>query len=335
MATSLGELRVLQNYTLGTAETNLYTDSMRVSAINRAMKTIVMMYDLDEYIQSTTLSCVSGVASIPTDCMRPNLLVSTSLWNQEYALVDFETFLAQRYNTYTIKYDSTLGRKRIHTFPANTASFTFTYVQAPEVLVNSADEIRLGDYWDQGIAEMSAAILLRQTRSYDVAQDKDMSAKKMLDEAYQNDRPTLQGRALTRLQSVYDRVPMFGNNTYFSNFSMSGAPCTTMTWQTITADSTALPNYGYFTAGTGTRAVTLPESADINEGDVIGIAYSAAPWTVQQNAGQSIVFGDQTTTVGVGGYISSTLPGDALTLVYRGDESFQVLPGAIGNITIV
>jgi len=334
MATSLGDLRVLQNYTLGTAETNLYTESMRVSAINRAMKTIVMMYDLDEYIQSTTITCTSGVGNVPLDCMRPNLLISTSLYNQEYALVDFETFNSHNYNIYTIKYDAATSRKRIHTWPANTASFTFTYVQAPEVLVDSADTIRLGDYWDQGIAEMSAAILLRQTRSYDVAQDKDASAKKMLDDAYQNDRPTLQGRALTRLQSIYDRVPMFGN-TYFTNFSMSGAPCTTMTWQTITANSTALPNYGYFTEGTGTRSVTLPESADINEGDVIGIAYSSAPWIIQQNAGQSIVFGDQTTTVGIGGYIGSTLAGDALTLVYRGDESFQVLPGAIGNITIV
>ena len=108
-----------------------------------------------------------------------------------------------------------------------------------------------------------------------------------------------------------------------------------MTWETITADVTATPNKGYFSSGSGTRGITLPNSTDINVGDMIGVAYKDAPWIIQQNAGQSIVFGDLTTTVGVSGYIGSTLPGDTLTMSYSGDGVFIVLPGAIGNITIV
>lgn len=335
MGASLGDLLLLQNYTLGTSETNLYTNPMRISAINRTLKTITMMYDLDEYIQESTIVFTSGVGNLPLDCMRPNLLTSPTTFTQEWELVDFETFLRHSFYSYTIKYDASSGRKKAHLWPQNSTSLTFTYIQAPEVLAASGDTIRLSSYWDEAIVEYSAAVLLRQSRNYDVAQDKEASAKKMMDDAFQNDRPGLQGRSLTRLQSVYERTNMFPSS-YFSNFSYSDCTnCNTMTWQTITADQVALPNYGYFTEGSGTRGVTLPASADINEGDVIGVGYGSTQWTIQQNAGQYIVFGDVQTTVGVGGYLASTLPGDSLTMIYKGDGIFQVLPGSIGNITYV
>lgn len=333
MGATLGELQIEQNYSLGTSETQLYTVPSRYNAINRALKDILMMYDLVEYITYTNVSFTSGRGAIPDDCLRPNLLVNTQN-NQEYQLVDFETFNQHNQFTYTVKYDATTKTRYMHTWPHNNQTLEFVYVQTPEILLVSTDEIRLSYHWNQAIAEKSAAILLRQTRNYDVAQDKDASAKKMIDDAYQNDRPILQGRALNRLQSIYERNNMFPNS-YFSNFSMSGVPSTNMTWQTITADVDALPNYGYFTQGLGTRGITLPANGDINEGDVIGVGYSTAPWIIMQNAGQYIIFGDITTTVGIGGSLQSTSTGDAMTIIYQGNGVFQVLPGAIGNIIYV
>lgn len=332
MSATLGELMLLQNYTLGTSETQLYSDPMRKSAINRALKTITMMYDLDEYIQESTLVFVAGVASIPTDCLRPNLLTSPTNYTQTYQLVDFETYLQHRYYTYKISYVAASSVKKAYIWPQDSLSLTFTYVQAPEVLVNSTDTIRLSSHWDQGIAELSAAILLRQSRDYDIAQDKDASAKKMLDDAFQNDRPGLQGRELQRLQSIYERNAMFPDS-YFNNFSVTNN-VDSMTWLTITADVQGLPNYGYFTSGTGTRSITLPASADINVGDLISIAYDATGWIVLQNALQTIVFGTSTTTAGPSGYIASTAAGDVVNMIYRGSNVYEIL-SAVGNITIV
>lgn len=329
---TLGDLLILQNYALGATEVRLWTEAMRIQALNTSMKKILMMYDCIEYIKETTLTFTSGVANEPTDLLRPNLLNDTSA--REYELVDFESFKRHVPYTYTRYYDDTNNLYKLRTWPDNVPSLTFTYIKKPTALVASGDTVLLKDHWAEGIAEKSAAILLRHTRQYDVATDKDASAKKMLDDAFQNDRPGLQGRALTRLQSIYERNSMFTNYSWY-NFSNSNNTCTTMTWETITADVTATPNKGYFSSGSGTRGITLPNSTDINVGDMIGVAYKDAPWIIQQNAGQSIVFGDLTTTVGISGYIGSTLSGDTLTMSYSGDGVFIVLPGAIGNITIV
>jgi hypothetical protein len=58
-------------------------------------------------------------------------------------------------------------------------------------------------------------------------------------------------------------------------------------------------------------------------------------WEITQAAGQQIFFGNQSTTAGTGGSLTSTAQGDTLELVCRvADDEWQVV-SAIGNITVV
>jgi len=328
--TTLGDILILLDNSLGTTESRFFTESKRIQAINTAMKKILMMYDVNEYIHEDSLAFVNGVCAQPTGCMRLNLLVDSS--GNEYELVDFETFKYKQGLTYTVKYDTVTSAKYLYIYPANSVSLYLTYIEQYTNMTASGDTIRLGDWWAEGIAEKAAAILLRNARMYDVAQDKETSAKKMLDDAYQNDRPGLQGRTLTRLQSIYERKNMFTNWAYISTPNTINV--NSLTWQTITTNITATPNHGYFVDSASITYVTLPLSTNINVGDMIAVTQQSHTWHIAQNASQYIVFGTSQTTTGTGGYLESTGSGDSVVMVYRGNGVFEVIASQ-GNITIV
>ena len=70
-------------------------------------------------------------------------------------------------------------------------------------------------------------------------------------------------------------------------------------------------------------------------GDVIEIVLDGATtWTITQGAGQSIRFSGSTTTVGVGGSLSTTGTGDAVRLVCETANLKWVALSAIGNLTV-
>jgi hypothetical protein len=81
-------------------------------------------------------------------------------------------------------------------------------------------------------------------------------------------------------------------------------------------------------------AFTLPATAVY--GAVIRVAgVEAGGWTIAQNAGQSINFGNLTTTIGVAGSLASTNQFDAVELLcVVANTTFNVL-SSIGNITVV
>ncbi len=327
--TTLGDLLILLDYSLGTSESRFFTQPIRIQAIRTALKKITMMYDLVEYIHEDTITFVNGVAEQPTACQRLNLLVDRT--QNEYSLVDFETFKQRAPHSYTVKYDSATKKKYLHIYPAVSTTLYLTYIEECEDLEDSSDEMRLGDWWAEGVAEKACAILFRNARMYDVAADKEASAKKMLDDAYQNDRPGLQGRELTRLQSIFERKSMF-SNAFYNN--IPSVEVSQLTWITIDTATTASSQFGYFTNNATTRVVvTLPLLADI--GDEIEIAgRGAAGWKLAQNAGQHIIFNSNTTTTGTGGYLESTLATDAVRLIYQASNEWHVI-GSQGNITIV
>ena len=90
---------------------------------------------------------------------------------------------------------------------------------------------------------------------------------------------------------------------------------------------------GYMTSSVGTITLVLP--AISNLGDLIRITNLGGNFSLTQSVGQSINFGNDTTTVGVGGSISSLNIGDSLELVcYFANTGFQVL-SSMGNLTIV
>lgn len=107
-----------------------------------------------------------------------------------------------------------------------------------------------------------------------------------------------------------------------------------------TADLTATPNTAY-SIQHGTPAtlltVTLPDVADSTAGDVIHImGYTVGGWTIaQSDVAHQIIFGNQATTLGVGGSLSSSLQHDCVTLRCIDGSVWQVETGPQGNLTVV
>jgi hypothetical protein len=105
-------------------------------------------------------------------------------------------------------------------------------------------------------------------------------------------------------------------------------------WSVITADQTAVINKGYFTNKSTLLTLTLPSTAAV--GSVLRVSgMTASGWKVAQNASGVIHFGKTDTTVGVTGYIQSTLARDAVELICCvADNEWNVL-SSVGNITII
>jgi hypothetical protein len=105
-------------------------------------------------------------------------------------------------------------------------------------------------------------------------------------------------------------------------------------WSVITADQTAVINKGYFTNKSTLLTLTLPTTAAV--GSVLRVSgMTASGWKIAQNASEVIHFGKTDTTVGVSGYIQSTLARDAVELICCvADNEWNVL-SSVGNITIV
>jgi hypothetical protein len=105
-------------------------------------------------------------------------------------------------------------------------------------------------------------------------------------------------------------------------------------WSVITADQTAVINKGYFTNKATLLTLTLPTTAAV--GSVLRVSgMTASGWKIAQNASEVIHFGNIDTTVGVSGYIQSTLARDAVELICCvADNEWNVL-SSVGNITIV
>jgi hypothetical protein len=106
-------------------------------------------------------------------------------------------------------------------------------------------------------------------------------------------------------------------------------------WSVIAGSSqTIVPNMGYVAENAGLTTFTLPSVCPA--GAVIGVvAGTAAGWTLTQNAGQNVQVGELSSTVGVGGSVSSTQIGDALQLVCSVANTTFIAISVIGTLTIV
>jgi hypothetical protein len=92
---------------------------------------------------------------------------------------------------------------------------------------------------------------------------------------------------------------------------------------------------GHFANNAGTISYNLPAVASV--GDIFAIAAmnNNNSWEILQAAGQSIKYGNLTTTAGVAGGISSSRTGDIVTFVCNvADTGFFVI-SSIGNLTVV
>jgi len=111
---------------------------------------------------------------------------------------------------------------------------------------------------------------------------------------------------------------------------------TSFTWQAVTSASnpiTLVTQNGYIAKGAGVVNFVLPAAAAI--GDTFRIAGYANLWTLAQNAGQSIIIGNSTSTVGIGGSVSATMVSDGIELVCITNNAEFYEIGIQGNPVIV
>lgn len=107
-------------------------------------------------------------------------------------------------------------------------------------------------------------------------------------------------------------------------------------WSVVTGLTQAmLPNNGYIANNAGLITLTLPVTSAVgDEIDIIG--KGAGGWMIAQNAAQSIVLGNQTTTVGVPGSLASTNAKDSFYMICTvANTEWTVGSGPQGNITVV
>lgn len=115
--------------------------------------------------------------------------------------------------------------------------------------------------------------------------------------------------------------------------TVSGA---SFTWQIVTsADNPVNLNKenGYISKGAGVVNFVLPAASSV--GDTYKIIGYSNLWTMAQNAGQSIIVGNKTTTLGIGGSIAATMVSDGITLVCITANSEFYEDGVQGNITVI
>lgn len=108
-------------------------------------------------------------------------------------------------------------------------------------------------------------------------------------------------------------------------------------WNNVTATSANMvKENGYQANNVGLVTLTLPTTGSSTFGDTIAIqGFGAGGWTIAQNSGQQIIFGNKTTTLGAGGSLSSTNQNDALEIVCSSTTSVWFVTRSIGNITVV
>lgn len=108
-----------------------------------------------------------------------------------------------------------------------------------------------------------------------------------------------------------------------------------LTWNVqSTGTVTAAANNGYLITDASLVTVTLPTT--IAQLSIIQIAgYGAGGWTIAQNSGQEIFFGDVHTTSGTGGSLSSSNQYDQVTLMCTVANTTFVVLSALGNLTYV
>lgn len=107
-------------------------------------------------------------------------------------------------------------------------------------------------------------------------------------------------------------------------------------WNNVaTATQALIANQGYITNNGATLVTyTLPVSAA--QGTIISIAgFSSGGWTIAQNASQEIFYGNQHTTSGATGTLSSSNQGDQVSLLCVAANLSWIVINSVGNLTVV
>lgn len=134
---------------------------------------------------------------------------------------------------------------------------------------------------------------------------------------------------LTNLDGTLSIVSDPPNNRII--FAVSGLG---LNWNSISTSQNLSVNNGYICTGGGALSLALPAVSSL--GNTIEIVLNgSASFTITQSAGQQIRMGNQITTAGAGGSISSTQQGDWIELVCQTANLTWVANVKQGNLTFV
>ncbi len=94
-------------------------------------------------------------------------------------------------------------------------------------------------------------------------------------------------------------------------------------------------NNGYVANNAGLVTLTLPATAAFGT-NISVVGQGGGGWTIHQNAGQYIIVGSSSTTLGAGGSVSSTNQFDSINLVCTQANLIWTTRGGVqGALTIV
>ncbi len=118
--------------------------------------------------------------------------------------------------------------------------------------------------------------------------------------------------------------------------TFQNVPSSGFTWNevTITGPTAMVVENGYIANNAGQVRLTLPATIALGE-RVYAVGKGAGGWIVEQNASQTIHFGDQDTTTGVGGSVAATLQYDNIELLCITANTDFVVLNVLGNVTVV
>ncbi len=90
---------------------------------------------------------------------------------------------------------------------------------------------------------------------------------------------------------------------------------------------------GYVPTNAALTTLTLPAAAVVGD-EIAIVGEGAGGWTIAQNAGQSIQFGNLSTTVGVGGSLASTNRWDTVYITCRVANTTWSVTGNVGVLNV-
>jgi hypothetical protein len=111
--------------------------------------------------------------------------------------------------------------------------------------------------------------------------------------------------------------------TQLAELSAGGIAGSGLSWTITGADTEMAVNYGYVCNSFSLQRMKLPAVAVVGD-RVVVMSGSPTLFRVEQREGQSILFGDIPTTVGITGRIDSLHPGAGIELTFVGSSRWAV-----------
>ncbi len=147
---------------------------------------------------------------------------------------------------------------------------------------------------------------------------------------------TIDGAVSILINSNYGEVQVYSDGSnWFTGSRSTAASAEPMIWSQKNGGGTLEAYKGFFAKGAASQTFLLPVAP--TNGEIFGLTNGeTGDVTITQNSGQSIIFGNSTTTTGTGGSLASSSKGDAIQILCITNPSvFMVFTGAIGNWTVV